>query len=127
MNKSYTSDANGESDCGCSTEYGQAVTDNTALQLKALAHPVRLQIMELLRNKEHKCCGDICSCLPLAQSTISQHLELLCRANLVCCQLDGTRSNYSLNAPMIASLADRVAGLSGKAPSTESIEIVEST
>ena len=100
-------------DCDCSTGASGSETADTALQLKALAHPVRLQIMELLRCKEHKCCGDICSCLPQAQSTISQHLDLLCRAGLVDCQPDGTRSNYSLNTASIASLALKVANLSG--------------
>ncbi len=113
MEKPDNTDPDRGADCECSTVGNGSETADTALQLKALAHPVRLQIMELLRCKEHKCCGDICSCLPQAQSTISQHLDLLCRAGLVNCQPDGTRSNYSLNTASIAGLALKVASLSG--------------
>ncbi|MEM7462379.1 MAG: metalloregulator ArsR/SmtB family transcription factor [Pseudomonadota bacterium] len=112
MEKPDGTDADRGTDCGCSTASSRSEAADMALQLKALAHPVRLQIMELLRCKEHKCCGDICSCLPQAQSTISQHLDLLCRAGLVTCEPDGTRSNYSLNTSTIAGLALKVANLS---------------
>ncbi|MGI9402454.1 MAG: ArsR/SmtB family transcription factor [Rhizobiaceae bacterium] len=111
--------------CECTNDALPVVCETTALQLKALAHPVRLQIMEILRSKQHKCCGDICSCLPQAQSTISQHLELLCRAGLVSCEPDGTRSNYSLNVEAIANLARRVAGLSPQVSSSTSPEFAE--
>lgn len=127
MKKLSTTGVDRDPNCGCSTVSGLPGAENTALQLKALAHPVRLQIMELLRCKEHKCCGDICACLPLAQSTISQHLELLCRAGLVSCQPDGTRSNYSLNAATVADLAGRIAGLSPESHALAPDKIPEST
>lgn len=95
---------------GCETSLAYA--DIVALQLKALGHPVRLQIVDLLRARDQKCCGDICSCLPLAQSTISQHLELLCRSGLVNCKPAGNRTHYSLNTASIANLAARLAALS---------------
>jgi ArsR family transcriptional regulator, arsenate/arsenite/antimonite-responsive transcriptional repressor len=102
----------GISVCETGCESGPAYANIVALQLKALGHPVRLQIVDILRARDQKCCGDICSCLPLAQSTISQHLELLCRSGLVNCKPAGTRTHYSLNTASIANLAARLAGLS---------------
>ena len=68
-----------------------------ALQLKALGHPMRLQILDCLTRKPDCCCGEVCAELPLAQSTVSQHLDLLCRSGLVEVRPDGNRSNYRLN------------------------------
>ena len=47
---------------------------------KGLAHPVRVEIVRMLENKplEERCiCGDIVNALPLAQSSVSQHLKVL--------------------------------------------------
>jgi DNA-binding transcriptional ArsR family regulator len=54
--------------------------EQTARFAKALSHPVRLTILKYLNNQS--CCftTDLVDALPLAQSTISQHLkELRCR------------------------------------------------
>ena len=50
---------------------------------KAMAHPVRLQIIKLLISQ--KCCftGDLTEIIPLAQSTISQHLKALKDAGII--------------------------------------------
>ena len=50
---------------------------------KAMAHPVRIQIIKLLLNQ--KCCftGDLTEIIPLAQSTISQHLKALKEAGII--------------------------------------------
>ena len=50
---------------------------------KALGHPVRIQIMKILTNQS--CCytGDLTEIIPLAQSTISQHLKALKDAGLI--------------------------------------------
>ena len=47
---------------------------------KGLAHPARVEIVSMLENKppEERCiCGDIVNALPLAQSSVSQHLKVL--------------------------------------------------
>lgn len=49
---------------------------------KAIAHPARIAILELLNTRDCTC-GDIVRLLPLAQSTISQHLQALKKANLI--------------------------------------------
>lgn len=66
-------------------------------QLKALAHPARLQILQHLANWDQRCCNDFCACIPLAQSTISQHLKILSQAGIIEYKAAGNCSHYSLN------------------------------
>jgi DNA-binding transcriptional ArsR family regulator len=54
-----------------------------AQRLKALAHPARLTIVRALMGARRCSCGDIVRNLPLAQSTVSQHLKVLREAGLV--------------------------------------------
>ena len=71
---------------------------------KAMAHPVRLMILTRLASDQHRCCGDICSELPLAQSTVSQHLKVLREAGFIEQKACGQHSHYKLNAQGIALL-----------------------
>jgi ArsR family transcriptional regulator len=80
-----------------------AITD-AAERLKALGHPVRLAIVRALAERSACCCGDVCSRLPLAQSTVSQHLKVLRDAGLVTFRRDGVRSSYVLNSVAFAEL-----------------------
>jgi ArsR family transcriptional regulator len=50
---------------------------------KALAHPTRVRILRLLARKEARMCSHIVDELPLAQSTVSEHLRILRAARLV--------------------------------------------
>ena len=52
----------------------EKVAESVAEILKAVAHPVRLQIIELLENNE-KCVGDIMEALGIKQSITSQQLN----------------------------------------------------
>ena len=72
-------------------------TDLIAFMCKALGHPVRLQIVEYLKTTDESGCGDIVDRLPLAQSTVSQHLKVLKGAGLIRAATDGSRTLYSLN------------------------------
>ena len=74
-----------------------------AERLKALGHPVRLAIVRALAEQSC-CCADVCSRLPLAQSTVSQHLKVLKEAGLVTFRRDGVRSAYVLNLAAVAAL-----------------------
>jgi DNA-binding transcriptional ArsR family regulator len=85
-----------------------AENDALAIKLKALAHPARMEIVRQLQDRECCCCGDFCESLALAQSTVSQHLELLRKAGLVEYQAEGTRSRYRLNRAAFRSLADAI-------------------
>lgn len=73
-------------------------------RLKALGHPVRLAIVKALAERSCCCCADVCSRLPLAQSTVSQHLKVLTNAGLVTFRRDGVRSAYVLNPVAFAAL-----------------------
>lgn len=54
-----------------------------AAYAKALAHPARIAIMEFLHAQGNCYCGDLVSELPIAQSTVSQHLKELREAGLI--------------------------------------------
>lgn len=70
---------------------------------KALSHPARLMILKLLAQKDDCICGDIVDSLPLAQSTVSQHLKYLKDAGLIRGEIDGPKSCYCLNDEAIQS------------------------
>ena len=67
------------------------------LMLKALGHPVRWEIIRHLHQHENRCCGDLCCCFDLSQSTISQHLGVLKDAGLLKFEKAGNRSHFALN------------------------------
>ena len=50
---------------------------------KALAHPARIAILKVLAQRNECICGEIVEILPLAQSTVSQHLKELKNAGLI--------------------------------------------
>lgn len=64
---------------------------------KALSHPARIAILRLLAERQQCICGDIVEELPLAQSTVSQHLKELKRVELIEGETDGPRSCYCIN------------------------------
>lgn len=69
----------------------------TAELMKALGHPARIAIIELLAERETCICGDITDELPLAQSTVSQHLKALKTAGIIKGEIDGVRVCYCLD------------------------------
>ena len=78
---------------------------------KALGHPARVQILRLLVRREACICGDIVDELPLAQSTVSQHLKVLKDAGLVMGEIDGPRVCYCVEPRTLRRLKVLVAGL----------------
>src|SRR5437870_7157983 len=64
---------------------------------KALAHPARIAILKVLAQRNECICGEIVELLPLAQSTVSQHLKELKIAGLITGTVDGPRSCYCIN------------------------------
>ena len=64
---------------------------------KAIAHPARIAILKVLAQRNECICGEIVELLPLAQSTISQHLKELKNAGLINGTVDGPRSCYCIN------------------------------
>lgn len=87
--------------------------DEFAEMMRALGHPVRLSILRILADKQSDCCcTDLTDCLPLAQSTVSQHIKVLLDAGLVERSPKGTRNCYSLNHERLSALNGTFAGLS---------------
>ncbi|MGN8224289.1 ArsR/SmtB family transcription factor [Gracilimonas sp. BCB1] len=71
---------------------------------KALAHPARIAILEILAKRNTCICGDITDELPLAQSTVSQHLKALKSAGIIKGEIDGVKTCYCLDEDNVAEL-----------------------
>jgi DNA-binding transcriptional ArsR family regulator len=75
-----------------------ALKDNRiANYAKALAHPARIAILNLLIKKKACICGDIVDELPLSQSTVSQHLKELKQAGLIKGDIEGAKVCYCID------------------------------
>lgn len=72
--------------------------------LKALAHPARLAIIRILSRKDTCVCGQIVDEMPLAQSTVSQHLKELKDVGLISGEVEGVRTCYCLNMEKIKEI-----------------------
>ena len=68
---------------------------------KALGHPARIRIVEHLKAIDQCICGEIVQILPLAQSTVSQHLKVLKEAGLVKGEVEGPRTCYCLDREIL--------------------------
>lgn len=90
-------------------------SDETAEELAslawALAHPARVRIVRLLISRQACVCGEIVNELPLAQSTVSQHLKILKASGLILGEVDGPKVCYCINRDKLARLKKLVAGL----------------
>ena len=68
-----------------------------AMLAKALAHPARVAIIEYLLQSKACYCGNIVDELPLAQSTVSQHLKVLKDASLIQGNIEGNAVCYCID------------------------------
>lgn len=78
---------------------------------KALSHPARIAILKVLAQKNECICGEIVDVLPLAQSTVSQHLKELKNAGLITGTVDGPRSCYCINWKAFQKFTEELSGL----------------
>ena len=90
---------------------GPEADEELAALSKALGHPARVKILRLLARKDACVCGDIVEELPLAQSTVSQHLKVLKEAGLVRGDVDGPRVCYCIEPAALRRLKALVGGL----------------
>jgi ArsR family transcriptional regulator len=79
-----------------------------ARMLKALGNPVRFQIIEYLAANQVCITNDIVQVLPLAQSTVSQHLKVLREAGLIRGEISGPATCYCLDPENIRWLKDQI-------------------
>lgn len=68
---------------------------------KALAHPTRIRILSFLKEMNRCVCGEIVEILPLAQSTVSQHIKILKNSGLVKGEIEGPRTCYCLDLHLL--------------------------
>ncbi|MFC2088401.1 ArsR/SmtB family transcription factor [Calditrichota bacterium] len=68
---------------------------------KALSHPARIKILQILTDLNVCMCGDIVELLPLSQSTVSQHLKELKRVGLIKGEIEGPKVCYCIDKKMI--------------------------
>jgi DNA-binding transcriptional ArsR family regulator len=79
------------------TEEFTVKENKVAKYAKALAHPARVAILNLLIKKKTCICGDIVDELPLSQSTVSQHLKELKEAGLIKGDIEGAKVCYCID------------------------------
>jgi ArsR family transcriptional regulator len=85
--------------------------EELAALAKAIAHPVRVRILRMLAGEKTYVCGNIAKNIPLAQSTISQHLKVLKDAGLIRGTVEGPRICYCLNPERVRRLRVLMAGI----------------
>jgi ArsR family transcriptional regulator len=90
---------------------GADADEELAVLAKALGHPARVQIVRLLVRRNACICGDIVDELPLAQSTVSQHLKVLKEAGLIRGEIDGPRVGYCVEPRAMRRLKALVGSL----------------
>jgi DNA-binding transcriptional ArsR family regulator len=97
---------------------GLAKTDEFTLRdnriakyAKALAHPARVAILQLLIKKQSCICGDIVEELPLSQSTVSQHLKELKESGLIKGDIDGAKVCYCIDDKELELAKSSINGL----------------
>jgi ArsR family transcriptional regulator len=71
---------------------------------KALGNPTRIKIFRLIAERQACITGELVAELPLAQSTVSEHLRILREANLIQGEIEGPRTSYCINQRVLASL-----------------------
>jgi DNA-binding transcriptional ArsR family regulator len=71
---------------------------------KAIGHPARVAILDILINEDNCICGDIVEKLPLAQPTISQHLKELRSAGIITGTVEGNAICYCINNNTLSAL-----------------------
>lgn len=86
-----------------SVEFGKQ-EQRLANLAKALAHPARIAILKILAGLDGCMCGDIVDELPLAQSTVSQHLKQLKEIGLIRGEIDGPKVCYCIDYDAMAEL-----------------------
>lgn len=76
--------------------------------LRAVANPVRYRILQILAERGECQCGPLGNQLPIAASTLSQHLKVLREAGLVQGNVDGPAVCYCRDEQSIAWLKEHI-------------------
>ncbi len=92
-----------------------AEAEQATADLEILAHPVRLQLLDVLVRKE----GEVCVCdleaaVPVKQPTVSHHLRLLREAGLVTSERRAQWAYYRVNRSVLDALRERLGAELGR-------------
>jgi ArsR family transcriptional regulator len=87
---------------------GEFLADEISISdfARTLGHPARIAILKTLAEREECICGEIVEVLPLAQSTVSQHLKELKNMGLIQGTLNGSKSCYCINWKKLEEFMD---------------------
>jgi ArsR family transcriptional regulator len=77
----------------------------------AVAHPARVRLLRILKARAACVCGELVEAMPLAQSTVSQHLKILKDAGLVQGEIEGPKVCYCIDPEVMKRLKTLIAGL----------------
>ncbi len=97
---------------GVSKTASFTLTQNRIAELaKAFAHPARIMILEYLLEAKSCVCGDIVDALPLAQSTVSQHLKELKKVGIIIGEVEAPKVCYCINPEVCREVQVLLGGL----------------
>jgi ArsR family transcriptional regulator, arsenate/arsenite/antimonite-responsive transcriptional repressor len=77
----------------------------------ALSHPARISILKTIARQNRCICGEIVELMPLAQSTVSQHLKELKKAGLIHGEIEGPKSCYCIDRVRLGEMRKRLNAL----------------
>lgn len=92
-------------------EQNARYSEDLAVLARAIAHPMRVLIVRLLLKRKTCVCGEIVNELPLAQSTVSQHLKILKESGLVQGEVDGPKVCYCVDVARLKLLKSLIGDL----------------
>ncbi len=87
-------------------------------QLKALADENRLKLVHLLLT-QNLCVGALAHRLGISEAAVSQHLQVLRKAGLICGEKRGYWTHYSVERDTLKGLADRLNMIADQSPLAE--------
>lgn len=93
-----TTGQSGWQEACCTLDIEGAEQKRLIAMFKAIGNPTRFEIMKFLLTHPQCITGDIVDFLPIAQATVSQHLKVLREAGWITGVVEGTATNYGLNA-----------------------------
>lgn len=92
----------------CTLDISGQAQERLVQMFKALGNPTRFEIMKFLITHPSCITGDIVDFLPLAQSTVSQHLKVLRDAGWITGEIEGPATCYSLHEENITWFRQKV-------------------
>jgi DNA-binding transcriptional ArsR family regulator len=81
---------------------------NAAEMMKAVAHPVRMQIISLLQKNKHLTVTHLQENLNMEQAIVSQHLAVMKKKGVLVCRREGKNAYYSIKNPLLIRIVDDV-------------------